>query len=62
MAASGTRYSLEFIPTAEETGLILPIGEWVISVASHQLSRWHEKFPSDPPLMGYDGIALSATR
>ncbi len=41
---------LEFIPTAEETGLILPMGEWVISEAAHQLSRWQEKFPSAPPL------------
>jgi diguanylate cyclase (GGDEF)-like protein/PAS domain S-box-containing protein len=41
---------LEFIPTAEETGIILPMGEWVISEATHQLSRWQEKFPSTPPL------------
>ena len=41
---------LEFIPTAEETGLIMPMGEWVILEATHQLSRWQEKFPSDPPL------------
>ncbi len=35
----------QFITVAEETGLIIPIGEWVIRQACLQLSSWQKRFP-----------------
>jgi diguanylate cyclase (GGDEF)-like protein len=39
----GVILPLEFVPIAESTGLIVPIGEWVIETACKQLIEWHKR-------------------
>ena len=41
----------EFIPLAEETGLIVPMGQWVLEQSSLQAARWREMRPDDPPMV-----------
>jgi len=41
---------LEFIPVAEETGLIIPMNRLLLSEACKDLQAWQAEFPANPPL------------
>ena len=41
----GLVHPIEFIPVAEESGLIVPLGEFVLGESTRQLRRWQEEFP-----------------
>jgi diguanylate cyclase (GGDEF)-like protein/PAS domain S-box-containing protein len=61
----------EFIRVAEETGLILPLGRWVLRASLEQLSEWNSDYTMsvnlsakqfvDPELPGYVEAALAST-
>jgi diguanylate cyclase (GGDEF)-like protein len=48
----------EFIPVAEESGLILQLGRWAMDTAAHTLAEWDRKAGEKLPL--YVGVNLSA--
>ena len=40
----------EFIPIADETGMIIPIGRWVLREALRERASWQVALPAHPPL------------
>ena len=39
----------DFIRAAEESGLMVPLGRWVLRQATLQAAQWHEAYPEAPP-------------
>jgi diguanylate cyclase (GGDEF)-like protein len=46
----GLIYPLEFIPLAEENGMINTIGDWILREACHELRVLQDRYPMRPPL------------
>jgi len=51
----------QFIPIAEETGLIVPIGEWVLRTACNQMKQWQTQL-SHPPTKISVNLSLKQLR
>lgn len=53
---------IEFIPLAEDTGLIIAVGDWVLKEACQQLKTWLHKFPEAANLKMSINLAIHQIR
>ena len=53
---------LEFLPIAEDSGLIVPIGRWVLHTACAQAQRWQDELGDRAPVMAVNVSARQLTR
>ncbi|BAQ65057.1 EAL domain-containing protein [Geminocystis sp. NIES-3709] len=44
-ATHGLISPVEFIPIAEETGLIISLGNWILDTAAKEIKKWENKYP-----------------
>jgi diguanylate cyclase (GGDEF)-like protein/PAS domain S-box-containing protein len=47
----GLLYPADFIGLAEQTGMIVEVGRWVLQQATRDVRRWQVRYPSTPPMM-----------
>ncbi|MFI5233243.1 MAG: EAL domain-containing protein [Gemmatimonadales bacterium] len=63
--AQGVIMPRDFVPLAEDTGLILPIGAWVLREACRNARSWQDAFPGETPVrvcVNLSGKQLRHTR
>ncbi|MEI6558322.1 MAG: EAL domain-containing protein [Rhodospirillaceae bacterium] len=53
---------LDFIPLAEESGLIVPIGRWVMETAAAKLMMWRRQFPGNDHLFASVNVSTHQLR
>lgn len=46
-AENGLISPVDFIPIAEDTGIILPLGIWMLQQTCYQFKHWYEKYHTD---------------
>ena len=54
----GTVPPSDFISIAEDTGMILPMGDWILNEACYQVRQWQQRFPKSHPV--FIGVNLSS--